>query len=70
MTVRMSVTWISAPAATWVEHPTKRNLPRLIRQSLDDLRAVAAGGPESTRGEIDDSGCALSPQFINLTEVD
>ena len=27
----------------WVEQPTRRSLPRLIRQSLDDLRAVTAG---------------------------
>ena len=29
--------------AKWVEQPTKRNLPRLIGQTLDDLRAVTAG---------------------------
>ena len=31
--------------AKWVEQPTKRNLPRLVRQSLDDLRTIAAGRP-------------------------
>ena len=29
--------------AKWVEQPTKRNLPRLIGKSLDQLRAVTAG---------------------------
>jgi len=29
--------------AKWVEQPTKRNLPRLVRQSLVDLRTIAAG---------------------------
>jgi AcrR family transcriptional regulator len=27
----------------WVQQPSKRNLPRLIRQSLEELRAVTAG---------------------------
>jgi len=27
----------------WVQQPTKRNLPRLIRESLDDLKAITAG---------------------------
>jgi AcrR family transcriptional regulator len=27
----------------WVEEPGKRNLPRLIRKSLEDLQAIAAG---------------------------
>jgi AcrR family transcriptional regulator len=27
----------------WVEQPTKRNLPRLIRESLDQLKAITAG---------------------------
>ena len=27
----------------WVQNPTRRNLPRLIQDSLDQLRAVAAG---------------------------
>ena len=27
----------------WVKQPTKRNLPRLIRESLDQLKAVTAG---------------------------
>jgi hypothetical protein len=27
----------------WVAQPTRRNLPRLIRDSMDDLRAVTAG---------------------------
>ena len=27
----------------WVQQPTKRNLPRLIGESLDQLKAVAAG---------------------------
>lgn len=27
----------------WVQEPTKRNLPRLIRQSIDQLRAVTSG---------------------------
>ncbi len=28
----------------WVQQPTKRNLPRLIRESLDQLKAITAGG--------------------------
>jgi AcrR family transcriptional regulator len=28
----------------WVQQPTKRNLPRLIQESLDQLRAITAGG--------------------------
>ena len=27
----------------WVQQPTKRNLPRLVRESLDDLKAITAG---------------------------
>ena len=27
----------------WVEQPTKRNLPRLVRESLADLKAITAG---------------------------
>jgi len=27
----------------WVQQPTKRNLPRLIRESLDQLKAITAG---------------------------
>jgi AcrR family transcriptional regulator len=27
----------------WVAQPTKRNLPRLVRESLDELKAVTAG---------------------------
>jgi hypothetical protein len=27
----------------WVEQPTKRNLPRLVRDSVDDLKAIATG---------------------------
>jgi AcrR family transcriptional regulator len=33
--------------ARWVQHPTKRNLPRLIREALDQLRAVTAGNEHS-----------------------
>ena len=29
--------------AQWVEHPTRRSVARLIRQSFEQLRAVAAG---------------------------
>jgi AcrR family transcriptional regulator len=29
----------------WVEQPTKRDLPRIIRESLDQLKAVTAGRP-------------------------
>jgi AcrR family transcriptional regulator len=28
----------------WVQQPSKRNLPRLIRDSLDQLKAITAGG--------------------------
>jgi AcrR family transcriptional regulator len=28
----------------WVEHPTKKNFPRLVRESIAQLRAVTAGG--------------------------
>jgi AcrR family transcriptional regulator len=27
----------------WVQQPTRRNLPRLVRESLEDLKAIAAG---------------------------
>ena len=27
----------------WVQQPTKRNLPRLIRESMDQLKAITAG---------------------------
>ena len=28
----------------WVQQPSRRNLPRLIRESVDQLKAVTAGG--------------------------
>ena len=43
LTAEAGVAAFKVAFAKWVEQPTKRNLPRLVRQSLDDLRTIAAG---------------------------
>ena len=43
LTAEAGVAAFKVAFTKWVEQPTKRNLPRLIRQSLDDLRTIAAG---------------------------
>ena len=42
LTAEAGVAVFKVAFTSWVEHPTKRNLPRLIRRSLDDLRTITA----------------------------
>jgi len=43
LTAEAGVAAFKVAFAKWVEQPTKRNLPRLIRQALEDLRTIAVG---------------------------
>jgi AcrR family transcriptional regulator len=42
LTAEAGVAAFKVAFTKWVEQPTKRTLPRLIRQSLDDLRTITA----------------------------
>ena len=42
LTAEAGVAAFKVAFTKWVEQPTKRNLPRLIRQTLDDLRTITA----------------------------
>jgi AcrR family transcriptional regulator len=43
LTAEVGIAAFRVAFETWVQQPGKRNLPRLIRDSLDQLKAVTAG---------------------------
>jgi len=43
LTAEVGISAFKVAFERWVQQPSRRNLPRLIRESIDQLRAVAAG---------------------------
>jgi hypothetical protein len=43
LTAEAGIAAFKVAFARWVQRPAKRNLPQLVRQSLDLLKAVTAG---------------------------